>query len=414
MALFQYKAVSATGDVQEGVLDGPNQAAVVEKLQSMGLIPIRAEETAQAAARTTAQKGERKSVLARLFEPRRVTQSNLTVFTREMATLLKAGLPLDRSMEILLNLAENDKVRDLIASIRNEVRGGAALSKALDQRRDVFSRFYVNMVRAGEAGGALPDVLKRLAEHMERAEELKSTITSALVYPAVLMLIATASVAFLVIYVVPTFKQIFDQSGKALPAMTQAVLAISAFLRGFWPLILASLILTGWWLSRSLADPVSRRRWDERFLDNVLFGDLVSKVEMARFSRTLATLVSNGVPLLAGLSIVRETMGNMVMAEAVAAAAAELKEGRGLAKPMLETNRFPKLAVQMIAVGEETGRLDEMLVQVADTYDMEVRHAVKRLLTLIEPVMIVGMAVVVGLIILSLLVAMLDLFNLPA
>jgi general secretion pathway protein F len=234
------------------------------------------------------------------------------------------------------------------------------------------------------------------------------------VYPVVLMVIATASVGFLVVYVVPTFKQIFDQSGKALPAMTQAVLAFSAFLRGYWPLILASLIVTVWWLSRSLANPVSRRRWDQRFLENALFGDLVAKVEMARFSRTLATLVSNGVPLLAGLSIVRETMGNMVMAEAVASAAAELKEGRGLARPMLETNRFPKLAVQMIAVGEETGRLDEMLSQVADTYDMEVRHAVKRLMTLIEPVMIVGMAVVVGLIILSLLVAMLDLFNLPA
>lgn len=413
MPLFQYKAVSATGDVQEGVLDGPSQSAVVEKLQSMGLIPIRAEEAAQSAARKSVAKGEHKSILGRLLAPRRVTQANLAVFTREMATLLKAGLPLDRSMEILLNLAENDKVRDLIANIRNEVRGGAALSKALDERRDVFSRFYVNMVRAGEAGGALPDVLKRLAEHMERTEELKSTITSALVYPIVLMLIATASVGFLVVYVVPTFKQIFDQSGKALPAMTQAVLAVSAFLRGYWPLILAGMIVSIWWLSRSLADPVSRRRWDQRFLENALFGDLVAKVEMARFARTLATLVSNGVPLLAGLSIVRETMGNMVMADAVASAAAELKEGRGLSKPMLETDRFPKLAVQMIAVGEETGRLDEMLVQVAETYDMEVRHAVKRLLTLIEPVMIVGMAVVVGLIILSLLTAMLDLFNLP-
>lgn len=414
MPLFQYKAVNATGEVQEGLLDGPSQSAVVEKLQGMGLIPIRAEEATQGAARKPAARSDRKGFLSGLFEPRRVTQSNLTVFTREMATLLKAGLPLDRSMEILLDLAENEKVREMIASIRNEVRGGAALSKALDQRRDVFSRFYVNMVRAGEAGGALPDVLKRLAEHMERAEELKSSITSALVYPVVLMVIASCSVAFLVIYVVPTFKQIFDQSGKALPVMTQAVLAVSAFLRGYWSLILAGLILLAWWFSRSLADPVSRRRWDRRFLENALFGDLVSKVEMARFSRTLATLVSNGVPLLAGLSIVRETMGNMVMAEAVASAAAELKEGRGLARPMLETQRFPKLAVQMIAVGEETGRLDEMLVQVADTYDMEVRHAVKRLMTLIEPVMIVGMAVVVGLIILSLLVAMLDLFNLPA
>lgn len=412
MPLFQYKAVSPTGEVQEGVLDGPNQSAVIERLQSMGLIPIRAVETSQTASRKSAA-AERKSFIASLLEPKKVTQANLTVFTREIATLLKAGLPLDRSMEILLNLAENDRVRELIANIRNEVRGGAALSKALDQHRDVFSRFYVNMVRAGEAGGALPDVLKRLADHLERAQELKSTITSALVYPVVLMVIASLSVIFLVVFVVPTFKQIFDQSGKALPLMTQGVLWISAFLRGYWPLLLAAVIISGYLLSRSLSHPVSRKRWDQRFLESALIGDLVAKVEMARFSRTLSTLVSNGVPLLTGLSIVKETMGNMVMADAVASAAAELKEGRGLARPMLETNRFPKLAVQMIAVGEETGRLDEMLTQVADTYDIEVRHAVKRLLTLIEPVMIVGMAVIVGLIILSLLTAMLDLFNLP-
>lgn len=412
MPLFQYKAVSATGEIQEGVLDGPNQSAVIERLQAGGLIPIRAVETSEA-AKARSRAVARKSLLASLLEPKKVTQANLTVFTREMATLLKAGLPLDRSMEILLGLAENDRVRELIANIRNEVRGGAALSKALDQHRGVFSRFYVNMVRAGEAGGALPDVLKRLADHLERAEELKSTITSALVYPMVLMVIASLSVAFLVVFVVPTFKQIFDQSGKALPFMTQVVLWVSASLRSYWPLLLAAIIVAGYWLSRSLGNPVSRKRWDRRFLENALFGDLVAKVEMARFSRTLATLVTNGVPLLTGLSIVKETMGNMVMADAVAAAAAELKEGRGLAKPMLETDRFPKLAVQMIAVGEETGRLDEMLTQVADTYDLEVRHAVKRLLTLIEPVMIVGMAVIVGLIILSLLMAMLDLFNLP-
>lgn len=412
MPLFQYKAVSPTGEVQEGVLDGPNQSAVIERLQSMGLIPIRAIETSQAASRK-APGAERKSFIASLLEPKKVTQNNLTVFTREIATLLKAGLPLDRSMEILLNLAENDRVRELIANIRNEVRGGAALSKALDQHREVFSRFYVNMVRAGEAGGALPDVLKRLAEHMERAKELKDTVTSALFYPVLLMLVAGLSVGVLVVFVVPTFKQIFDQSGKALPFMTQVVMWMSAFLRGYWPLLVAAMIVGAYWLSRSLANPVSRKRWDQRFLENAVFGDLVAKVEMARFSRTLATLVSNGVPLLAALSIVKETMGNMVMADAVGAAAAELKEGRGLAKPMLETNRFPKLAVQMIAVGEETGRLDEMLMQVAETYDMEVRFSVKRLLTLVEPVMILGMAVVVGVIIMSLLVAMLDLFTLP-
>jgi general secretion pathway protein F len=414
--LFQYKAVSPSGEVQEGVLDGPSQSAIIEKLQSEGLIPIRAEETAATGAKRAASSADGesgKSLLASLFEPRRVTSNNVTVFTREIATLLKAGLPLDRSMEILVNLSENERVRELLSNVRNEVRGGSSLSKALDQHRDVFSRFYVNMVRAGEAGGALPDVLKRLAEHLERAQELKGNVTSSLFYPVLLMVVAFASVMVLVVFVVPTFKQIFAQSGKALPFMTQAVLWVSDFLRGYWMLLVAGLIIAGYLLMKSLRDPVSRRGWDEKFLTWPLIGDLVAKVEMARFSRTLATLVTNGVPLLSGLSIVRETMGNMVMAEAVATSAAELKEGRGLSKPMAETDRFPKLAIQMIAVGEETGRLDEMLLQVADTYDMEVRYAVKRILTLIEPVMILGMAVVVGLIIVSLLVAMLDMFALP-
>jgi general secretion pathway protein F len=408
--LFQYKAVSSSGEVQEGVLDSPTQGAVIERLQSMGLIPIR---TSEAVGAVSAQAGTAKKSPFSLFAPRRVTQDNVAVFTREIATLLKAGLPLDRSMEILLNLSENESVKELLSSIRNEVRGGSSLSKALDQHRDVFSRFYINMVRAGEAGGAQPDVLRRLAEYMERAKELRESIVSALIYPAILVAVAVLSIAVLMIFVVPQFKQIFDQAGQALPIATRVVLWTGEFLRGYWLLLIAALVLAAFWMAKSLANPVSRYRWDERFLRLPLFGDLVAKVEMARFSRTLATLMHNGVPLLTGLSIVRETMGNLIMSEAVGRVAAELKEGRGLGRPMLETQRFPKLAVQMIAVGEETGQLDEMLMQVADAYDTEVRMTVKRILSLIEPAMIIGMALVIGGIIMSILVAMLGLFALP-
>ena len=410
MPLFQYKAVSSTGEVQEGVLDSPTQGAVIERLQGMGLIPIR---TSEAVGVVSAQAGAAKTSRFSLFAPRRVTQDNVAVFTREIATLLKAGLPLDRSMEILLNLSENDRVRDLLSGIRNEVRGGASLSKALDQHRDVFSRFYINMVRAGEAGGAQPDVLRRLADYLERAKELRESIVSALIYPGILVAVAVLSIAVLMVFVVPQFKQIFDQAGQALPMATRVVLWTGEFLRGYWLLLIAALVLAAFWMARSLANPVSRYRWDERFLRMPLFGDLVAKVEMARFSRTLATLMHNGVPLLTGLSIVRDTMGNLIMAEAVGRVAGELKEGRGLGRPMLETQRFPKLAVQMISVGEETGQLDAMLMQVADAYDIEVRMTVKRILTLIEPAMIIGMALVIGGIIMSILVAMLGLFALP-
>ena len=414
MPLFQYKAVSPTGEVQEGVLDGPSQSAVIERLQSQGLIPIRADEAAVGSGKRAPVEGAaRKSFAASLFEPRRVTQNNVAVFTREIATLLKAGLPLDRSMEILVNLSENERVSELLSKIRNEVRGGSSLSKALDQHREVFSRFYVNMVRAGESGGALPDVLRRLAEYMERSKALRESVTSALVYPGILMVVAVVSIMILIMFVVPQFRQIFEQSGQAMPLATRIVLGLGEFLRGYWALLIAIVIVAVFWFARSLANPVSRLRWDERFLNLPLFGDLIAKLEMARFSRTLATLVTNGVPLLTGLSVVKETMGNMIMAEAVGSAAAELKEGRGLSKPMMDTRRFPKLATQMIAVGEETGHLDEMLVQVADTYDAEVRYTIERMLSLIEPAMIIGMALVIGGIIMSILVAMLSLFSLP-
>ena len=417
MPTFQYKAVSSAGEIKEGVMEGASQAGVIAHLQSTGLIPIRATEVSQAgsgasgAVTATARQPGAKS--AGLFSKARVSQGDLGIVTRELATLLKAGLPLDRSMEILIGLAEKPAVAELLVAIRNDVRGGASLSKALEPHRDIFSRFYVNMVKAGEVGGALGSVLMRLADHMERSKDLRDNVVSALVYPVILFTVAVASVLILVIFVVPQFKQIFDQSGKALPFTTEIVLGVGIFMRGYWPLLFAGVALVIWLLLRSLANPESRARWDVKFLRWPIMGKLVTKVEMARFARSLATLLQNGVPLLAGLSILKDTMGNVVFRDAVEVVARDLKEGRGMAKPMNEANVFPKLAVQMIAVGEETGKLDEMLFQVADVYDREVAAAVKRALALIEPVMIIGLALLIGGIIMSLLVAMFDLMDLP-
>ena len=415
MPMFQYKAVSPAGEMQEGVMEGTTHAGVIAHLQSTGLIPIRATEmnlagTSGAVATGARQSGAKKLAL---FSKARVSQDDLAILTRELATLLKAGLPLDRSMEILIGLAEKPGVAELLVAIRNDVRGGASLSKALDPHRDVFTRFYVNMVKAGEVGGALGSVLMRLAGHMERSKELRDNVVSALIYPAILFTVAVASVLLLVIVVVPQFKQIFDQSGKALPFSTEVVLAVGIFMRGYWPLLFAGVALAIWLLLRSLGNPVSRAKWDVKFLRWPVMGKLVTKVEMARFARSLATLLQNGVPLLVGLSILKDTMGNVVFRDAVDVVARDLKEGRGMAKPMNEANVFPKLAVQMIAVGEETGKLDEMLFQVADVYDREVAAAVKRALALIEPVMIISLALLIGGIIMSLLVAMFGLMDLP-
>ena len=417
MPMFQYKAVSHAGEVKEGVLEGATHSGVIAHLQSLGLIPIRAAEVTSdgvAAAGKISANAVGANGGTSIFGGRgKVSQADLGAITRELATLLRAGLPLDRGLEILINLAEKKSVSELLMAIRNEVRGGTSLSKSLDKHRDVFSRFYINMVKAGEAGGSLGNVLQRLADYMERAADLKESVLSALIYPAILFVVAVASVLILVIFVVPQFKQIFDQSGKALPFATDVVLTTGIFLRKNWPIILAGVVLALWLLKRSLTHPVSRARWDAKFLRWPVMGNLIGKVEMARFSRSLGTLLQNGVPLLAGLSILKDTLGNAVFRDAVDVVSRDLKEGRGMAKPMMEANVFPKLAVQMIGVGEETGKLDEMLVQVAEVYDREVAAAIKRALALIEPVMIVGLALLIGGIIMSILVAMFDLMDIP-
>ena len=415
MPMFQYKAVSHAGEVKEGVLEGATHSGVITHLQSLGLIPIRAAEiTADGVAAASSVSSPPTAKSGFPFGGRgKVNQADLRLITRELATLLRAGLPLDRSMEILIRLSEKKGASELLTEIRNEVRGGSSLSKALDKHRDVFSRFYINMVKAGEAGGSLGNVLLRLADYMERAAELKESVVSALIYPAILFVVAVSSVLILVIFVVPQFKQIFDQSGKALPFATEIVLTTGIFLRHNWPIMIAAVMLAIWLLGRSLTNPVSRARWDAKFLRWPVMGNLIGKVEMARFSRSLGTLLQNGVPLLAGLAILKDTLGNAVFRDAVDVVSRDLKEGRGMAKPMMEANVFPKLAVQMIGVGEETGKLDEMLVQVAEVYDREVAAALKRALALIEPVMIVGLALLIGGIIMSLLVAMFDLMDIP-
>jgi general secretion pathway protein F len=408
LPFFQYKAVTPAGEVQEGVLEASTTQGAVARLQQMGLIPIRAEEAG--AAKAGAHEARASTPL---FRRNRVTQDDIRIVTRELATLLKAGLPLDRAFEILISLAASPKVAELLGKIRNDVRGGAALSKAIDAQRGLFSRFYVNMIRAGEAGGSLPTVLLRLAEYMERAKALRDNVTASLTYPAFLAAVSVIAVVVLLGAVVPRFKPIFAGTGKAVPFMTQAVLFAGDAMRNWGWLMLIVLAALGWLMQRRLRDPEVRYRLDRWLVTGVVVGNLFSRIEMARFSRTLGTLLANGVTLVAALNIVRETMGNSYLAEAIGNVARELKEGRGLGRPMMETGRFPMLAVHMILVGEETGRLDDMLMQVAETYDQEVEVAIRKALALLQPVMIVVMAMVIGFIIIALLSAMLSIYDLP-
>ena len=400
MPLYRYKAVAPTGDAQEGEMEGHGQSAVVERLQSMGLIPIRVEEAAASTADGSAGKS--------LFRKNRISQADIAIFTQEIATLLHAGLPLDRSLGILIGMSANPQVLHLLTQVREDVRGGAALSAAMEAQPGVFSRFYLNMIRAGEAGGALDVVLQRLSEFMERSKELRETVKSALIYPAILVGVAVLSVAVLLVWVVPQFTQMFEESGKALPLPTQIVIAAGNTVQHYWWAIILGAIGIYSWFSRQLQQPETRYQWDKRFLALPLVGDLVAKLEVARFARTLGTLIGNGVTLLTALSITRETLNNTVMAEGLDTVANQLKEGQGLGKPLMETGLFPKLAVHMVMVGEETGKLQEMLIRIADVYDREVQNAVKRMLALMEPALILGLGLVIGGIIMSVLVAILS------
>ncbi len=400
MPLYRYKAVAPTGEAQEGEMDGLGQSTVIERLQAMGLIPIKVEEATAASATGSAWKT--------LLRKKAVTQADIAVFTQEMATLLRAGLPLDRALGILIGLSANPRVLELLTQVRNDVRGGAALSAAMEAQTGVFSRFYLNMIRAGEAGGALDLVLARLAEFMERSKELRETVKSALIYPAILVGVALLSVAVLLVWVVPQFTQMFEDSGKALPLATQIVVASGDMFQHYWWALILGTIGVYSWFTQQLRRPEFRFRWDKRLLALPLVGDLLAKLEVARFSRTLGTLMGNGVALLTALSIAKDTLGNAVLAEGLATVAARLKEGQGLGKPLLDIGLFPKLAVHMVMVGEETGKLQEMLLRVADIYDREVQNAVKRMLALMEPVLILGLGLVIGGIIMSVLVAILS------
>lgn len=409
MALYRYRAVNAAGDVAAGELEAANEAETVDRLRDQGLMPMRVEPAVGGRA---AAVGAAPAKGRSWFTPRRVTRDNVMAITRELATLLRAGLPLDRALEVLIGLAPSPPVASLLQTIRDEVRGGKALSQALDMHRQVFSRFYINIVRAGEAGGALGTVLSRLAETMERNKDLRESVQSALIYPTILIGVAVTSVMVLLIFVVPQFQQTFSQAGKALPLPTQVVIVFGTALRKYWWLAILIIAASIWLVRNRLKVPSVRLRWDGRLLRLPLLGDLLAKVEVARFARTLSTLLANGVTLLSGLAIVRETMTNTVLARALEGVITRLREGKGFGRPLIETGLYPKLATQMILVGEESGRLEEMLNRVADVYDREVQVAIKRFLSVLEPAMILGLAVMIGGIVLSILMGVMGMSEL--
>ncbi|HMA97985.1 MAG TPA: type II secretion system F family protein [Wenzhouxiangella sp.] len=403
MAVFEYKAVTPGGETLTGEMEAPSQDLVIARLQEMGNIPVSAREVGS---------GLR---LNSLFRGRRgLNQREVGDLTQQLATLLAAGLPLDRSLGILADLAENERVRELVEQVRNHVREGGSLSEGLEQRHGVFSRFYINMVRAGEIGGSLDQTLSRMAEYMERAKELKDGVVSALIYPALLVVLAVASLILLMVYVIPQFTPMFEDFGGELPLLTQIVVGVGEVLQGYWWALIAGALVVVVWFRTQMSRPVSRRAWDRRFLRTRWLGDVIAKIETARLTRTTGTLLVNGVPLLSALSIAKNVMTNTVLAEDVAEAASQVKTGSPLARALVKSDYFPRLALQMVNVGEETGKLDEMLLKVADTYDREVKTTIDRLMALLVPALTLGLAVLIGIIVMSVLMAILSINELIA
>lgn len=399
MPLFTYKAINSLGETEDGVRDAADEAQLLASLQAEGYLPLKI-----AAANSRSFLG-----LALTGKQKKLSGKDVVLFTGELATLLESGLPLDKSLLVLMDLTEdNPRLTKLIAKVLEKVKGGSSLADALELQAGVFTKFYLNMVRAGEAGGSLGEVLTRLAEYLESAQELKDTVSTALIYPAILLVMSLASLFIMLTFVVPQFTEMFASAGKELPVSTQIVVGMAEWLQSYWWVLLGGGLAISSYMKMQMADPVRKKIWDGRFLKLPLYGEILLNKETANVSRTLGTLLGNGVSIVAAMMIARETVDNLVIADAIADTEEQIKQGRHISDALLEKAIFPKMATQMIKMGEETGRLEEMLLRVAGLYDKQLRVAIQRMLALLEPALIITLGLMIGGIIVSILLAILS------
>ena len=400
MSQFRYRAVSASGEIVQGEMEAASLDEVIVRLQDQGHTPLEAKPADAAGSG---------GGFAGFLKRGPFSGDQLAQFTHQLATLLGAGQPLDRALGILMDLPEGEHAKKLIERVRDRVRGGTPLSQAMDEEHGVFPKLYIALVRAGEVGGSLEDTLRRLADYLERTQELRGSIINALIYPAFLMVGVFGSLLLLLTYVVPQFVPIFQDMQVPIPLITRAVLALGTTLQDWWWLIVA-IVVGGVFVWRSrMRDPIQRLAWHERLLKMRVVGPLVLKVETARLARTLGTLVKNGVPLLSALSIARMVTSNRALDESLLQATDMVKGGNGLSLALGQSQRFPRLAIQMVQVGEEAGQLDTMLLKVADTFEMESRRAIDRLLAALVPTLTIVMTFFVAIIMAAILLPLLSL-----
>jgi len=398
MAHFQYLALDAKGEQTTGSIEAGSEADAITKIRAQGLYPTQVVEQGKGSLNAASAKGKSSTrskgkgkAKSKKVKGGKVKPKVLMIFTRQLATLIDSGLPLLKGLNVLAKQEPNPVLKGTITSIADSVQGGSTFSESLAQHPKLFNKLYVNMVKAGELGGVLEIVLTRLAEYMEKANKLKNKIVSAMVYPFIVMFIAVAILVFLMVVVVPQFKKMFDDMEQKLPAISEFVFNFSDGL---------------------MANFKSGREAVDGFkLKMPLLGDLQRKSAISRFSRTLGTLVTSGVPILQALNITSETSGNVVVSKAITNIHSAVKEGESIVTPMSASNVFPPMVISMVDVGEETGKLPDMLLKVADVYDDEVDNAVSALTSIIEPLMIIILAVIVGTIVIAMFLPLIKMMN---
>ena len=423
MPNFIYSALDAKGEQADGNVAAATEAEAIQKLRGQGLYPTQIAEEgkgkgkAKIGAKRTAVKRKSKNISFGKGKSN-VKPKALMVFTRQLATLIDSGLPLLRSLTVLGKQEPNPVLKSTISSLADSVQGGSTFSESLAQHPKIFNKLYVNMVKAGELGGVLEVVLNRLAEYQEKAQKLKNKIVSAMVYPAIVMFIAVAILIFLMIFIVPKFREMFAETGDALPLISQIVFGFSEFCLGrqilgipnvVWIFVAAGGLYAG--LNAMGQTKGGRRFIDKAKLHMPIFGDIQRKSAVSRFARTLGTLVTSGVPILQALNITRDTAGNVVISNAISQVHEAVKEGESIVTPLSASGVFPNMVISMVDVGEETGQLPEMLLKVAVVYDEEVDNAVTALTSILEPIMIVILALVVGAVVFALFLPLIKMIS---
>jgi type IV pilus assembly protein PilC len=406
MPAFAYKAKGVDGAVLEGTIEAEDQRAATDRLrgQKLVILEIGVKEASPLDA-----------ILAKFKSKGHVTSKDLVLFSRQLSTLVSAGVPIVQGLGILESQAENPAFKEVLGAVRGDIESGLSISDALKKHPDAFPELYCSMIKAGELGGILDTILERLTSYLENSEALKAKVKSAMMYPAIVLTICAAVTVFLMVFVIPTFKTIFSSFGAQLPALTQALIDVSDFMKHFFPVIIAAPIFGfkafNWAYAKK---PPFTKFVDAQMLKAPIFGIILKKVAVAKFTRTLGTLIKSGVPILQALETVSATAGNVVVSEAILSTRESIREGGHLSDPLKKSGIFPNMVTSMISVGEETGSLDIMLNKIADFYDMEVDASVKGLTSLIEPLVIVVMGLVIGTIVIAMFMPMFGLGELAS